>query len=241
MIKLEAMNLEKSFNRKKVIKNVSLYQEEGEIVGLLGPNGAGKTTTFSMILGLLKVDKGKIFFNNHEITNFPMYLRVQMGIGFLSQETSSFRGLTTEENLLAVLENSEIHPNQWREIIKNLLNELEIWHLRKIKSFALSGGERRRLEIARSLVLSPKFLLLDEPFTGIDPIAILDIQKIIHSLKEKGIGILITDHNVRETLKITDRTYIIKDGTIFKEGNPQVLSTDPEVKKGYLGEKVVVD
>lgn len=241
MKKLEVMNLEKSFNGKKVIKDVSLYLSEGEIVGLLGPNGAGKTTTFSIILGLLKADRGKIILNDRKITNFPMYLRVQMGIGFLPQETSSFRGLTVEENLLAVLENSEIPSNQWVEITKNLLNELEIWHLRKIKSFTLSGGERRRLEIARSLVLTPKFLLLDEPFTGIDPIAISDIQKIIHSLKNKGIGILLTDHNVRETLKITERAYIIKDGTIFKKGNPLDLSSDPEVKKGYLGDKIIID
>lgn len=237
---LSAYNLTKSFGRRKVVDGVSLELKTGEIVGLLGPNGAGKTTTFSMILGLIPPDDGRIELDGEDITFLPMYQRAQKGIGFLPQESSIFRGLTVEENLFSVIENMKNPLSEKRRKVDSILRAFSIENLRNVKGVLLSGGERRRVEVARALILSPRFLLLDEPFTGIDPIAVSDFQKIILGLKEKGMGILITDHNVRETLKITDKAYIIKDGAILKEGTPAMLASDPEVRKGYLGERVEI-
>lgn len=237
---LSAFDLTKSFNHRKVVDGVSLEVKSGEIVGLLGPNGAGKTTTFSMILGLIPPDHGKIELNGEEITDLPMYQRARKGIGFLPQEPSIFRGLTVEENLFSVIENMKYPWSEKRRKVDEILKTFSIEHLKNVKGVLLSGGERRRVEVARALILEPKFLLLDEPFTGIDPISVSDFQKIIVGLKEKGIGILITDHNVRETLKITDKAYIIKDGSILKEGTPAMLASDSEVRKSYLGERVEI-
>lgn len=237
---LSSYNLTKFFGRRKVVNGVSLEVKTGEIVGLLGPNGAGKTTTFSMILGLILPDDGRIELDGEDITFLPMYQRAQKGIGFLHQESSIFRGLTVEENLFSVIENMKNPLSEKKRRVESILRAFSIENLRNVKGVLLSGGERRRVEVARALILSPRFLLLDEPFTGIDPIAVSDFQKIILGLKEKGMGILITDHNVRETLKITDKAYIIKDGVILKEGTPAMLASDPEVRKGYLGERVEI-
>ncbi|MGQ9617408.1 MAG: LPS export ABC transporter ATP-binding protein [Candidatus Aminicenantia bacterium] len=237
---LSASNLSKSFGKRRVLNNVSIEVKTGEIVGLLGPNGAGKTTTFSILLGLFPPDEGKVELDGEDITYTPMYRRAHKGIGFLPQEPSIFRGLTVEENLFAVLESIKIPYSEKKRKLGYFLKIFSIEHLRNVKGYLLSGGERRRAEVARALILEPKFLLLDEPFTGIDPISVSDFQKIILSLKEKGIGILITDHNVRETLKITDKAYIIKDGAILREGTPVMLASDPEVRKGYLGEKLEI-
>ncbi len=227
---LSALHLTKSFGKRKVVNEVSLEVRTGEIVGLLGPNGAGKTTTFSIILGLISPDSGKIKLNGEDITHIPMYQRAQKGIGFLPQEPSIFRGLTVEENLFSVIEGLKIPFQEKKLKVQAFLKAFSIENLRNVKG----------MEVARALILDPKFLLLDEPFTGIDPIAVSDFQKIILGLKTKGIGILITDHNVRETLKITDKAYIIKDGVILKEGTPAMLASDHEVRKGYLGEKVEI-
>ncbi|MFQ6082706.1 MAG: LPS export ABC transporter ATP-binding protein [Candidatus Aminicenantia bacterium] len=234
---LRVERLSKSFNKKKVVDDISLEVKKGEIVGLLGSNGAGKTTTFSLILGLISPDKGRIFLGKDKLTHLPMYLRARKGIAFLPQESSAFRRLSVKQNILAILEIFFHSNTKLNERLNLLLKELGLENLSEVKAYTLSGGERRRLEIARALVMSPHFLLLDEPFTGIDPIAVADIQRIILSLKNKGIGILVTDHNVRETLKITDRAYIIKNGRILKEGTPYEVASDLEVRKNYLGEK----
>ncbi|OGL45553.1 MAG: LPS export ABC transporter ATP-binding protein [Candidatus Schekmanbacteria bacterium RBG_13_48_7] len=234
---LQTVNLEKSFTGRTVVRQMNVEVYCGEVVGLLGPNGAGKTTTFYMIVGLLKPDKGKIFFNHDEITDLPMYQRARTGIGYLPQENSIFQKLTVEENILSILETLSISKYERHTRLTALLAELELTHLRKNKAYSLSGGERRRVEITRALVTSPSFILLDEPFAGIDPIAVDDIQKIIYQLKSRGIGILITDHNVRETLAITDRAYIIKEGEILAAGEPEEIVSNPVVRKYYLGEK----
>ena len=220
-----------------MVNGVSLHIKQGEVVGLLGPNGAGKTTTFYMIVGLVPPDVGRILVNEREITDVPMYLRARnFGISYLPQEPSVFRKLSVEENILAVLETQSISWHERKEKLEKLLDQLGLGHIRKTQGYALSGGERRRVEIARALCISPTFILLDEPFSGIDPIAVLDLQKIIFDLKNSGIGVLITDHNVRETLSVTDRAYIINEGRIFRTGTPEQLGNDPEVKRVYLGE-----
>jgi lipopolysaccharide export system ATP-binding protein len=227
----------KSYRGRRVVNGVSLNVHRGEVVGLLGPNGAGKTTSFYMIVGLTPPDAGRILADKDDITDVPMYLRARnYGISYLPQEPSVFRKLTVEENILAVLETQNISWHERRERLEGLIDELGLGHIRKNRGYALSGGERRRVEIARSLCIQPTFILLDEPFSGIDPIAVLDLQKIISNLKQNGIGILITDHNVRETLSVTDRAYIINEGRIFRAGTPEQLGNDPEVKRVYLGE-----
>jgi lipopolysaccharide export system ATP-binding protein len=227
----------KSYRGRRVVNGVSLHINQAEVVGLLGPNGAGKTTTFYMTVGLIPPDSGRILVDGQEITDIPMYLRARnYGISYLPQEPSVFRKLTVEENIMAVL---EVQPIAWQERRRKrdqLIDELGLGHIRNNMGYALSGGERRRVEIARALCIAPKFILLDEPFSGIDPIAVLDIQKIIFDLKGSGIGVLITDHNVRETLSVTDRAYIINEGRIFRTGTPEQLGNDPEVKRVYLGE-----
>ena len=229
--------LGKSFRGRRVVNAVSLHVNQGEVVGLLGPNGAGKTTSFHMFVGLTPPDSGRILIDGEDITEVPMYLRARNhGISYLPQEPSVFRKLTVEENILAVLEAQPISWHDRRTKLETLIDELGLGHVRKTRGYALSGGERRRVEIARSLCIAPKFILLDEPFSGIDPIAVLDLQKIIFDLKAQGIGILITDHNVRETLSVTDRAYIINEGRIFRTGTPEQLGNDPEVKRVYLGE-----
>lgn len=233
---LEARGLTKSYKGRKVVDDVSVTVQRGEIVGLLGPNGAGKTTTFSMILGLTTPDTGQVFLDDTEITEDPMYLRARNGIAYLPQEPSIFRGLTVEENLLAILETIDVTPAERHQRLGALLAELQLTPLAKSRGYSLSGGERRRTEITRCLVVSPSFILLDEPFAGIDPLAVLEIKKIIKHLQARGIGVIITDHNVRETLHITDRAYIINDGKIFRAGKPQELADDLDVKKVYLGE-----
>ena len=219
-----------------MVRNVSLTIASGDVVGLLGPNGAGKTTTFYCILGLVRPDAGKILLNGHDITRLPMYLRAREGISYLPQEASIFRKMTVEENLLAILETLDLNESEIRERAQAILEELKIAHLARSPAYSLSGGERRRAEIARALVLSPSFILLDEPFSGIDPLAVADIQRIIQQLKQKGIGILITDHNVIETLRITDRAYIIAAGEIFRKGAPDELAADARVREVYLGD-----
>ncbi len=219
------------------MNNASIQVKQGEIVGLLGPNGAGKTTTFYMIIGFIKPEAGKILLDHEEITHLPMYERARRGIGYLSQEPSIFRKLSVEQNIMAILQMQKISKRERDERLEFLLKELDISYLAKNKAYTLSGGERRRVEITRALATQPKFMLLDEPFSGIDPIAVEDIQKIIYRLKEKNLGILITDHNVRETLSITDRAYIMCDGEILKSGNAEFLASDPEARKIYLGEK----
>ncbi len=227
----------KSYRGRRVVSAVSLHVNQGEVVGLLGPNGAGKTTTFYMIVGLTPPDSGKVTLDGKDITAVPMYLRARnFGVSYLPQEPSVFRKLTVEENILAVL---EAQPTSWherRERMEKLIGQLGLGYIRKNRGYALSGGERRRVEIARALCIQPKFILLDEPFSGIDPIAVLDLQKIIADLKASGIGVLVTDHNVRETLSVTDRAYIINEGRIFRTGTPEQLGNDPEVKRVYLGE-----
>jgi lipopolysaccharide export system ATP-binding protein len=234
---LEARGLQKSFWQRKVVDNVNLVINPGEVVGLLGPNGAGKTTTFYMVVGLLPPDRGRILLNGTDITALPMYRRARRGIGYLPQESSVIRKLTVEDNLLAILEMLDLSPREREERKVALLRELGLDGLAKQRAYTLSGGERRRLEITRALITSPSFLLLDEPFTGIDPIAIADIQEIISRLKGKGIGVLITDHNVRETLSITDRSYILYGGQILVSGTSKELATNERAREIYLGEK----
>ena len=234
-VTLRTEGLTKSFGGRTVVRNVDVDLASGEIVGLLGPNGAGKTTTFSMIVGLVGPDSGRVLLDGQNIADDPMYVRARKGIGYLPQEASIFRGLTVEQNILAILETLPLGRSERRSRLQELLEELNLAPLAKSKAYTLSGGERRRAEITRALVISPKFILLDEPFAGIDPIAVTDIQKIIAHLKGRGIGVLITDHNVRETLKITDRAYIVHDGVIFKSGTPHSLAADEDVKRIYLG------
>jgi lipopolysaccharide export system ATP-binding protein len=234
---LAADEICKSYRRRPVVSGVSLYLSQGEVVGLLGPNGAGKTTSFYMIVGLIPPDTGRVRVNQEEITNVPMYRRArQFGISYLPQEASVFRKLTVEENILAVLEAQPVSWHERRETMEQLIDQLGLEHIRRNRGYALSGGERRRVEIARALSIKPKFILLDEPFSGIDPLAVLDLQRIISAMKAAGIGVLITDHNVRETLSVTDRAYIINDGKIFRHGTPEQLGSDSEVRRVYLGE-----
>jgi lipopolysaccharide export system ATP-binding protein len=233
---MAATHLRKAYRKRVVVNNVSLDIRQGEIVGLLGPNGAGKTTIFYMVVGLERPDEGKIMLDGKDISQLPMYLRARDGISYLPQEASVFRKLTVEENILLVLETLPITKKQREHQLEVLLDELDIAYVRHTKAYQLSGGERRRTEIARCLVIEPRFILLDEPFAGIDPIAVIDIQGILQKLKDRGIGVLITDHNVRETLAITDRAYIINDGRIFKAGTPNDLTNDEEVRRVYLGE-----
>jgi lipopolysaccharide export system ATP-binding protein len=232
---LRTEDLTKAYSGRTVVRGVSLEISSGEVVGLLGPNGAGKTTTFSMVVGLVGPDTGKVLLDGNDVTDDPMYVRARKGIGYLPQEASIFRGLTVEQNIAAILETLNLDAQARRVRLRELLAELGLTPLARSKAYTLSGGERRRVEITRALVISPKFMLLDEPFAGIDPIAVSDIQKIIFHLKSRGIGVLITDHNVRETLRITDRAYIVHDGVIFKSGTPQSLADDEEVKRIYLG------
>jgi len=234
---IRAENLVKIYRKRRVVDDISLEINKGEVVGLLGPNGAGKTTTFYIIVGLIAPDKGKVSFNSKEITKIPMFQRARMGLGYLAQEPSIFRKLTVEENLLLILESLGVKRDERRERCYSLLKELEIDHLADYKGYMLSGGERRRVEIARTLSSTPSFMLLDEPFTGVDPIAVYDIQEIISYLKEKGLGILITDHNVRETLKITDRAYIMHNGKILTSGTPSQVANCEITRKIYLGER----
>lgn len=235
-MKLEAYNIVKKYNKRKVVNDVSFEVNQGEIVGLLGPNGAGKTTSFYMVVGLVKTDEGKVFLNANDISDLPMYKRAQMGIGYLAQEASVFRKLSVEDNILAVLEMTSLTKHEQAEKLESLLDEFGLQHIRKSLGDLLSGGERRRTEIARCLATSPKFILLDEPFAGVDPIAIEDIQQIVSKLKEKNIGILITDHNVHETLSITDRAYLLFEGKILKSGTAKQLANDEQVRKVYLGQ-----
>jgi lipopolysaccharide export system ATP-binding protein len=239
--RLEAVGLTKFYHKKEVVSNVSITVDRGEVVGLLGPNGAGKTTTFSLILGLIHQDAGQIFLGGDEITGLPMYIRARKGLCLLPQESSAFRKLSVGDNLLSIIESKPEGPPMGNGNLREVLNELGLTKLTNVKAFTLSGGERRRLEIARALVTNPEFILLDEPFTGIDPLAILDLQEIILTLKEKGIGVLITDHGVRETLKVTDRAYIIDKGKILAQGTPDQLVSSEEVKKTYLGEEFDLD
>jgi len=234
-MKLKAEKIEKAYKGRKVVKGISLEVSQGEIVGLLGPNGAGKTTSFYMIVGLIKPNNGSIFLNNREITKLPMYKRAQKGIGYLAQEASVFRKLSVEDNILSVLQMTNLAKPEQKEKMESLLEEFGLEHIRKNRGDLLSGGERRRTEIARALATDPKFVLLDEPFAGVDPVAVEDIQKIVAHLKKKNIGILITDHNVQETLAITDKTYLMFEGNILKAGTPKELSEDEIVRKVYLG------
>jgi lipopolysaccharide export system ATP-binding protein len=232
---LRTRDLTKSYSGRTVVRGVNVEIASGEVIGLLGANGAGKTTTFSMVVGLTAPDSGRVLLDGIDVTDDPMYIRARKGIGYLPQEASIFRGLTVEQNIMAILETLDLDGSARRARLRELLAELGLTPLAKSPAYTLSGGERRRVEITRALVISPKFMLLDEPFAGIDPIAITDIQKIIFHLKSQGIGVLITDHNVRETLRITDRAYIVHDGVIFKSGTPQSLADDEEVKRIYLG------
>ena len=227
--------ISKTYGNKEVIRDISITIKRGEIVGLLGPNGAGKTTSFYVIVGLIKPDRGSIHFDKIDISNLPIYARGKMGISYLPQEASIFRGMNVEDNLMSIIEIVEKEKNKHEIILQNLLNEFDINHVRKSKSIVLSGGERRRLEIARTLATNPKYLLLDEPLTGIDPVSIEEIKIIIKKLKNRNIGILITDHNVRETLKIVDKVYIVNEGAIFYEGDPESAVKDEKIKKFYLG------
>jgi lipopolysaccharide export system ATP-binding protein len=237
MHRLATEDIGKSYRGRRVVNGVNLQIDDGEVVGLLGPNGAGKTTTFYIVVGLTPPEAGRVLLDGEDITRVPMYLRARnYGISYLPQEASVFRKLTVEENILAVLEAQPISWHERREKMEKLIEQLGLRHIRKNKGYALSGGERRRVEIARCLCISPTFILLDEPFSGIDPIAVLDLQKIIFDLKASGIGVLVTDHNVRETLSVTDRAYIINEGRIFRAGTPDQLGSDPEVRRVYLGE-----
>ena len=238
---LKSNNIIKTYNKRDVVQGVTLEVNRGEVVGLLGPNGAGKTTTFYMITGMVKPTKGSISLDEMNITNLPMYKRAQLGIGYLSQEPSVFTKLSVENNLMLVLELTNLSKKKQKEKLEELLNEFSITHIRKSLASTLSGGERRRTEIARSLVMNPDFILLDEPFAGVDPIAVEDIQKIVTNLKNKGIGVLITDHNVRETLSITDRSYLLYDASILKSGNAKQLIEDKEARRLYLGDKFKMD
>ena len=234
---LRTESLFKTFRGRTVVAGVSISLEAGEVVGLLGPNGAGKTTTFYMVLGLLKPDRGKVMLNGEDITALPVYKRARRGLGFLSQEPSIFRKLTVEQNLMAILEILDLTKSERQHRLESLLRELDLTHLAKSKAYTLSGGERRRAEITRSLVTAPHFMLLDEPFAGIDPIAVADIQTIIARLKEKGIGVLVTDHNVRETLQIVDRAYLIYEGQVLVSGTARELASDERAKEIYLGKQ----
>ena len=236
MSTLETKEISKSYRGRKVVDDVSVYLEQGEVVGLLGPNGAGKTTSFYTIVGLISPDSGRVLLDGYDITHLPMYQRARKGISYLPQEASVFRKMTVEENLMAILETLNMRARERRERLDVLIGQLGLETVRRSRGYMLSGGERRRVEIARSLVIDPKFLLLDEPFSGIDPIQVLELQRIIFDLKRSGIGILVTDHNVRETLVVTDRAYIINNGRIFRAGSPEALGRDPEVKRVYLGE-----
>jgi lipopolysaccharide export system ATP-binding protein len=236
MLKLQAVELSKSYRGRKVVDDVELEIGQGEVVGLLGPNGAGKTTTFYILVGLARPDAGRVLLNGDEITDLPMYLRARSGISYLPQEPSVFRQLTVEENLLAVLETLPLTAEQQKDRQEELLAQMGLETVRYNRAYTLSGGERRRLEIARSLVLQPAFVLLDEPFSGIDPLTVEDLQVVIRDLSRAGIGVLVTDHNVRETLNVTDRAYIINHGKIFRTGTPQQLSQDTEVRRVYLGD-----
>ena len=238
---LHTSDLTKSYSGRTVVKGVNLDIASGEVVGLLGPNGAGKTTTFSMVMGLTAPDTGRVLLDGTDVTDDPMYVRARKGIGYLPQEASIFRGLSVEDNITAILETLPLDASERRARRTELLAELGLTPLAKAPAYTLSGGERRRVEITRALVVSPKFILLDEPFAGIDPIAVTDIQKIIFHLKERGIGVLITDHNVRETLRIVDRAYIVHDGVIFRSGTPDSLAADEEVKRIYLGAEFRLD
>lgn len=238
---LQTTEISKSYRGRKVVDNVSVSVEQGQVVGLLGPNGAGKTTSFYMIVGLISPDSGRVVLDDKDVTALPMYQRARQGISYLPQEPSVFRKLTVEENLLAILETLPLRGRERQERINRLIEQLGLEKVRKSKGYMLSGGERRRVEIARSLVIEPSFLLLDEPFSGIDPIQVLELQQIIFELKREGIGILMTDHNVRETLAVTDRAYIINNGRIFRTGSPEQLGGDPEVKRVYLGEGFRLD
>ena len=235
--KLVATDLVKLYRRRRVVNNVSLSVDRGEIVGLLGPNGAGKTTTFYMIVGLIRPDNGKIFLDSKDVTTQPMYIRAREGVTYLPQEPSIFRKLTVEQNIMAILETMDLSREERQQRLGELLDELDVKQLAGSRGYALSGGERRRVEITRALVTCPDFLLLDEPFAGIDPLAVNDIQKIISRLKEKGIGLLISDHNVRETLKVCDRAYILNEGVILEEGDPEQIASSPKARRIYLGEE----
>jgi lipopolysaccharide export system ATP-binding protein len=238
---LRSEDLVKVYKKRTVVNKATIEVSTGEIVGLLGPNGAGKTTTFYMIVGMIKPNKGKVFLDDSEITGIPMYKRARMGIGYLPQEASIFRRLSVEDNLLAVLEMTKLNSSQRKEKCDRLLEDLTITNIRKSFGYQLSGGERRRTEIARALATDPKFILLDEPFAGVDPIAVEDIMNIVANLKNRGIGVLITDHNVHETLSIVDKAYILINGVIFKSGSADELAADEEVRKLYLGEKFKLD
>jgi lipopolysaccharide export system ATP-binding protein len=233
---LKTNKLVKAYKNRRVVNQVSIEVKQGEIVGLLGPNGAGKTTTFYMVVGLTRPDLGQVLLDQEDVTTYPMYMRAQRGISYLPQEPSIFRKLTVEENILAVLEPQKIPYKAKIKRVRSLLSEFNIEHIREAKGFSLSGGERRRVEISRALATSPSFILLDEPFAGIDPIAVSDIQSIVRKLKIKGIGVLITDHNVRETLSITDHAYIMNEGKIIAAGDPDTIANDPKVRRTYLGE-----
>ncbi|MBL8013788.1 MAG: LPS export ABC transporter ATP-binding protein [Candidatus Omnitrophica bacterium] len=234
---LEAKNLVKTYNNRRVVDGLSISVGRSEIVGLLGPNGAGKTTSFYMAVGIVQPDEGQIIFDQDDITKKPIHERCRLGMGYLAQESSIFRKLTVEENIMAVLETLEIGPQERKRRLESLLEELNISHLAKSRAYTLSGGERRRLEITRALVTNPSFLLLDEPFSGIDPIVVAEAQEIIRDLKKRGLGILLTDHNVRETLAITDRAYLVAEGRILISGSAQDLINDPKARRIYLGEK----
>jgi lipopolysaccharide export system ATP-binding protein len=236
MSELRTREISKSYRGRRVVHDVSLSVKQGEVVGLLGPNGAGKTTSFYIIVGLISADSGNVLLDDEDITRLPMYKRAGRGISYLPQEASVFRKLTVEENLMAILETLPLRNRERQEKKERLIDQLGLDKVRRSRGYMLSGGERRRVEIARSLVIDPRFLLLDEPFSGIDPIAVLDLQEIIFDLKASGIGVLITDHNVRETLSVTDRAYIINEGRIFRTGTPEQLGKDPEVRRVYLGE-----
>jgi lipopolysaccharide export system ATP-binding protein len=233
---LETVEIAKSYRGRRVVDDVSLRVERGEIVGLLGPNGAGKTTSFYMVVGLISPDSGKVLLDGEDVTQVPMYQRANKGVSYLPQEASVFRKLTVEDNLMAILQTRRMSGRERREKRDHLIEDMGLETVRKSKGYVLSGGERRRVEIARSLAIDPSFLLLDEPFSGIDPIQVLELQRIVLDLKNSGIGILVTDHNVRETLSVTDRAYIINEGKIFASGSPDDLASDPEVKRVYLGE-----
>jgi lipopolysaccharide export system ATP-binding protein len=241
MSTLKTDDLTKTYGGRTVVRGVSLEVAAGEVVGLLGPNGAGKTTTFYMTVGLTSPDRGRVFLDDEDVTDDPMYVRARKGIGYLPQEPSIFRGLTVEQNVLAILETLDISGAERRQRARQLLAELNLTALANAPAYTLSGGERRRAEITRALVMSPRFMLLDEPFAGIDPIAVSDIQQIIFHLKSRGIGVLITDHNVRETLRITDRAYIVADGVIFRNGTPDQLAADEDVRRIYLGSDFRLD
>ncbi|MBO4306845.1 MAG: LPS export ABC transporter ATP-binding protein [Bacteroidales bacterium] len=235
-MELRTEKVVKKYKSRTVVKEVSVSVKQGEIVGLLGPNGAGKTTTFYMIVGIIRPNGGKVFFDDMEITDMPMYRRAQMGVGYLAQEASVFRQMSVADNIMSILEfRKDLDKKQRQEKLESLLNEFGLQKIRESKGIQLSGGERRRTEIARALANDPKFLLLDEPFAGVDPIAVQDIQDIVAHLKDKNIGILITDHNVNETLRITDRAYLLYEGTVLHEGRPEEMANDPEVREKYLG------